>query len=224
MEDNRRRSIAILLLIGISPFIFNGFYNPLIYKYPILYWTLSLAAWIAMPLGIYLYSTRKGLFTRQDLGFIVDFSTRQKTDNFFLGMLCLPFLLHWLAFYFYDLAIELFPSSSGEMQFSYKWIIPRHGPNRYLIILYLGLTAGFVEEFYYRGMFRLIFKPGRFNTFLYILSSSLFFSIVHWESGIHSMFETFFYGLLAASAYVVIGSIWPLVVAHAFTDIYIYSR
>jgi len=80
------------------------------------------------------------------------------------------------------------------------------------------LTAGFVEEIYYRGMMSRLFPDGWRGTLLYVPVSSLVFASVHWDGGVWTMFEALTFGLAAGAIFRATRNLWPLIVAHAVID------
>ena len=45
--------IAALFTLGILPYELNGFYNPLVVDIPWAFWTLEIASYVLLPLGVY---------------------------------------------------------------------------------------------------------------------------------------------------------------------------
>lgn len=53
---------------------------------------------------------------------------------------------------------------------------------------------------------------------LYLAISPVLFALIHWESGAANTAASYIFGLLAAGSYVVLRNLWPLIVAHVYTD------
>ncbi|MCP4490417.1 MAG: CPBP family intramembrane metalloprotease [Gammaproteobacteria bacterium] len=103
-------------------------------------------------------------------------------------------------------------------------MIPEDRIGRLIVITYFSLTAGVVEELYFRGLlFRAL--AGCKNHFLiFIAISPVLFSLVHWESGLANVLSTYLFGLFFAGTYLVFQNIWPLVVGHTVTDLVWFSQ
>jgi len=116
----------------------------------------------------------------------------------------------------------LLQSGAKEVTFDYSQTLGGKGALRITKVIYYSIGAGLVEEFYYRGLFKLLFKPGRGRMILYVLLSAIIFSSVHWEGGFVKLFVSFLLGLIFAGAYLWIKNLWPLVVAHFLTDFFLF--
>ena len=82
-----------------------------------------------------------------------------------------------------------------------------------------------VEEIVYRGIpHKLIFENKRIvrKKFIYILFTSVAFSAIHWDKGLHLLIGTFIFGLLAGWLYLKLRNLWPLVGGHFLYDFYIF--
>jgi len=111
-----------------------------------------------------------------------------------------------------------------EFQFSFSLVIP-DGSLRIPAILYLALTAGFVEEVTYRGLVWTAISRmnlGIFRKGIYLTSSSLLFAAVHWEQGLASVVGALGFGFVAAVFYLQLRNLWPMITAHSLADIYFF--
>ena len=214
--------IGILFVVGIMPFELNGFYNPHLIKNPVLFWSIDVFTYVIMPLCIYLAGIRKKLYTNKELGFHFDIHGREKATPFFIGLILLPFIFYYGFFLFNYIGAYLLEGVAGKLTFDYSQAVSGGIAIRIINVIYLAISAGLVEEFYYRGMFKLLFKPGRFNVILYVLLSAVIFSSVHWEGGNVKLFTTFLFGLVAACAYLWVKNLWPLVFAHFVADFLLF--
>ena len=87
-------------------------------------------------------------------------------------------------------------------------------------ILFFAVTAGVVEEFYYRGLCRELFCQDTRNQTLYVLVSASLFAVAHWEGGTNSIAVSFLMGIFLAGSYLRIRNLWPLVAGHIAVDLY----
>jgi membrane protease YdiL (CAAX protease family) len=107
----------------------------------------------------------------------------------------------------------------------YKSVIP-DGLFHFPVVLYFGVTAGVVEEIFFRAL-PLLYVKERFRNRVpltgYVLTTSVLFGVAHWENGAHEVVATIIYGLLAGALYLKLRDLWPLVGAHALIDIWEFS-
>lgn len=194
----------------------NGIYNRHLVHFPSLFWVIDFATWYVLPLSIVLLIKRRRTFNLSDFGFKrIIFG---KKNILFLALVCI--IVTPITYFIYILCYKLSLSIIETVHvFSYESMMPSNKFMRFIIIFYYSLSAGFVEELYYRGIFRKIFDQFTKKTLLYILLSSLIFSLVHWEGGIQNVIATFGLGLFLSILYVKINNIWPLVTGHLVTDI-----
>jgi len=81
------------------------------------------------------------------------------------------------------------------------------------------LTAGFCEEFLFRGfLFWVIVRAGG-NRWVQVIVTSLAFGLAHLMWGPWGMFWTVILGLTLAGVRLWRGSVWPAIIAHALLDL-----
>jgi len=102
--------------------------------------------------------------------------------------------------------------------FSYADVIPADGVARALVVLWFGLSAGVIEETLYRAYAWHLAAYCRRPRLIYLVLAPFLFALVHWEGGAASLAASWFYGLVAAIAYLALRNLWPLVVGHCTTD------
>ena len=105
--------------------------------------------------------------------------------------------------------------------FSWAAVLPT-GLMGYLGKLYLAVSAGFVEEIYFRGLFRHVLYsvlPKRFRESCFLVASAIAFGAIHWEGGLARLVATAIIGLLAARLFTWLGTLWPLIFAHIVVDL-----
>ena len=95
--------------------------------------------------------------------------------------------------------------------------LPRLG-NSWVVFSYEILSAAIYEELFFRSLlFYLFVDRLKSKIFVYVIASSLLFSLCHWEKGLHIVVATLFFGIMASSFYAVYKSLVPLVTAHILT-------
>jgi membrane protease YdiL (CAAX protease family) len=102
--------------------------------------------------------------------------------------------------------------------FDYSQAAPRNALGALLVLLYLSLSAGVVEEIVFRGL-PALFLPPR----LYPLLSAAAFGLIHWESGGRVVIATFLVGVVLAALYLRVRNLWPFVAGHAITDMLAFT-
>ena len=90
--------------------------------------------------------------------------------------------------------------------------------------LYFSLAAAIFEEVLFRGVlaFALLGARTLIRVALYVLISSVFFSLAHVDSDLPGLVALAYTGVVASIAYVVVQNVWPLIIAHFCTDLFIY--
>ncbi len=214
-----RGTCYILFFVAISPFFLNDLYNPII-KDTWLYWILELMSWVVIPLIFCFYMHRQKVICFSDMFSLIFIKQRRPVLLIFIGILFVP-VFYWV----YTVSFYLFEGVFGTVQIVnhtnvYRDVISDSGKSSILIILYYSITAGVVEELYYRGICRTFIK----NKLCFVLSSSLLFSAAHWGDGGAKLFATFILGLVYAWVYVKIKNLWPLIISHALMDILLFAN
>ena len=96
--------------------------------------------------------------------------------------------------------------------FDYRQAIPRSLVASVLVLLYLSLSAGLVEEIVFRALPALCLPAH-----LYPVVSAAAFAAIHWESGSRVVVTAFALGLVLAGLYLWLRNLWPFVAGHALT-------
>jgi len=187
---------------------------------------LEFIIWVVLPVLIIGYCIKSDLVSFRELGFHSRVSEiySPNTDAilFILLLFITPLLLYECYVYFYHLSESLFPVNYGATDFNYGSTLSLNGKKSLSVILYYALTAGLVEEVYYRAMFFRLVEDVRHNFIVYVVVSSLIFSSVHWEGGVRNLFTAFIYGMCCSVIYYKTRNLWPLFLGHFLTDYLIY--
>lgn len=116
--------------------------------------------------------------------------------------------------------VHLVPSLAGSY-FETQSPLPSQGLGKLFTALYLAALYGFFEEVFYRGLLRQWTTAlfGASHVLGYVLISTTLFAIAHWGWGLAHMIAMFAVGLFAASMFVKLGDLRPLVIAHILYDL-----
>lgn len=216
MDDSSKKTLFIALIgIGTFPFLVNGYINSVLYTIPIAYWSFEVLSWILIPIIVLTIAIKYGGLKASQLG--LSFEVCGKKNIPLLIFLCILFcpIDYYLYTELYKVFSELFPAESF---FEYESVVPKDGYMRVVVAIYFGLSAGIVEEFYYRGFFYRTAQFFSHPTAVYVIASPLIFSVVHWEGGTANLLTTYIFGLLAVFAFLYIRNLWPFIIGHIFTD------
>ncbi len=211
--------MSILLLIGLAPAEFNWLYLSRLSDRPVLFWLVDFGRFVVLPATIFCWAIYRGLFRPADLGLHRRVFGKSNDVLFVAVMVAVPILLCGLDGLNLRIAV---PFSSNETVFSYAKMLPPPGPStgflRFLAVSYMAICAGVVEEFYYRGIVRIICGRGRTGSALFVIVSSALFALPHWYGGIAKIVYAELFALEAAVIYLAIGNLWPLILAHIIID------
>lgn len=216
MESIKQRNLLIgITAIGISPLLVNGYVNSKIYTLPILYWSFEFLTWIVVPTLALIYAARKGALTFPDIGIHRKIAGRNNLP--LLVVLCL--LLGPIDLLLYSnllvLSAAAFPSTG---LFAYQSVMPDSVALRVLVAVYFALTAGIVEEVFFRGLLFKVATCFSRPMMVYLTWSPLLFALIHWENGAANVAATYVLGVFVALVYIAVRNLWPLIVGHVYTD------
>jgi len=224
----KRIELVFLLAIGIAPFYLNGFYNsPLAKSDRTKFWLVEILTWIAMPTALLLIGRYRRLYTWTDFGLTTKVRGARHPWILLALLFAVPCAMLRLDLSVSAWAEATLPSGWPLPPFRYTDVIPPPGPDtgtfRLLSLAHLCLTAGIVEELYYRAALNRLFPRGRLSSLAYIIISSIVFAGAHWEGGLPQLAETFAFGILAATLFRLTGNLLPLIVGHVITDWYWFA-
>ena len=212
---NHRNLYSGLLLLGLLPFLVNGFLNPILYNYPFLYWVFELLSWVALPILVFTICVRVGDLKLAEIGIRQNIFGEGSTELLIVICVIYALISYFLYSIFLFIGEELFP---GEPLFFYQQVVPTEGIFRSIVLIYLALSAALVEELYCRGLFFKISRYFKYSILFYVLASPLLFASLHWEGGIANVFATYLFGLLSALMFLWFKNLWPLIAGHLLTN------
>jgi len=180
-----------------------------------------------MPTVLLYVGLRSRLFTPTDLGLTTQVCGARRPWLLLALSVVVPFAFWKLDISVVAWALATLPNGWPVPSFRYTDVIPPPGPGtgfyRLLALVHLCITAGVVEELYYRAAMDRLFPRGWRAGAAYVLVSSLVFAGAHEEGGLRSVTEAFAVGILAATVFRLTGNVWPLIVGHIITDWYWFT-
>jgi len=215
LDQNRQKHLYLLLLcLGIVPFLINGWVNSLIHASAVAYWSFELVSWVLIPVLVFSVAGRNGL-SLADLG--LDARIFGQKNLLLVVVLCVIFcpVNLWVYKHTYKFFEALLPSAP---YFQYETIVPTRGVMKVVVSLYFSLSAGIVEELYFRGFIHRVSRFFARPAVVYMVFSPLVFAMVHWEGGPSNLLATYVFGLFNGIAFLAMRNLWPLVFGHIFTD------
>lgn len=221
----QRRKLLLLLVIGILPAMLNGLYTLLLAAQPPLYWFVDVVSFVVVPAVLVGIAIRERLVTPSELGLHGLVNGRRARLELAILLVGAPIVLPVLVFPITGgIGHRLFPTGGPVVPFSYEWVLP--SPDlpgwRALMILYLSVTAGVVEELYFRALLYRLLSPSH-GWLTYVSLSAGLFGAVHWEAGMAMVMSVALYGIVLAALFRATRNLWPLMLAHAATDIVVLS-
>lgn len=217
----RNKAYTYALLIGIFPFMANGYINHKISQNLALYWSFELFSWLILPTAIFAYLFKYHGLKWQDLG--IHRLVNDSNNIFYLAFSCMLFMM--LSYPLYQLCVSISHLMVGQTPslFSYESMQPSSRLLKWLTACYYAISAGVVEELYYRGLLYKITRQFKQANLWFILCSPLLFSLSHWEQGLNGLIETYLFGLVFGFCYLLIKNLWPLIAGHVITDVIWFS-
>ena len=217
LSKNIKPNILLLAILpSIAIGLMNGFYKESLYSLaPIWFWVVDAVQFVLIPSVAlfalaYLGGVRPNRYGFRHIG-IANLILLTVLATLIFGLLYEPFS------FFFSILLK-----TSVPEFTYKKIIPQSPVLHLIVVLYFSASAAFVEEIVFRAIPWYYFslqKAEKSHMWLYIISSSLLFGLIHWENGLHEVASTFVLGVFACVLYAKIKNIWPLVGAHFITDI-----
>ena len=149
-----------------------------------------------------------------DLGFVAPGGT-----GFYIGVALLALMTGLLGYSWRQVTGLSADAKAQQIQSlgDLVYFLPRSRRD-FRLFFFTSITAGIVEEIFYRG-FAIWYLTHFMPLWAAVIVSSLMFGLGHSYQGAAGMLKTGVIGLSMAVLYVVTGSIWLPIVAHALLDI-----
>lgn len=223
LAQRRQLSRANAILVATTTFILisigDGSLGSLFRAFPASFWLFDTLKFVALPAVLLYWLARSCDVTPKSYGLKKVAGHRTCVDSF--GVIAIPAISLYFAYRFTG---ALFAFILGEQET--PSLLREMTPSGYLhapAVVYFAITAGLVEEIFFRGL-PLLFLHQRMGTafpaMAYVLGTSLLFGAAHWENGRHEVMATFCYGALSSFLYLKLRNLWPLVAAHTLIDLW----
>jgi membrane protease YdiL (CAAX protease family) len=96
--------------------------------------------------------------------------------------------------------------------------LPSNSEYKLVFALYFGLTAGVVEEFFFRGVIKKITDSYKRSHLTFVVTSTLTFASIHWAAGITALSISAAAGFSMALLYLKFRDLKPLMLGHFLYD------
>ena len=223
MEAERRAHarLARAVAIAASPYLVlsvtSGYFWHVLRQRPTLFWLFDVFRFVVLPslTLIWLAKARRVGPGRYGLAS----TNRENVIHLILSVMALTFVLHIVLLLSDSLVAVVLNQSFTRSR--YEDLIT-DGPLRVPVIAYLALSAGIVEEIFFRGL-PLLYVESRFAVLplaAYVLGTSSVFAVCHLGHGWQDFVAALAYGLVASALYVRLRNLWPLVGSHVLVDLW----
>ncbi len=201
---------AFLVYFGVT--LSKGFWFPFLPE--TYFWMADVFCFVVLPASLVIL-LKLPLFPEYAIGKQKIRSEPPGTLIFFSFILSLAL---WVAYsvsgYFANALIQdlspIFP-----VRISYESHIPKNGFGAFLVVIYFALTAGLVEEYFFRGLLNIAMaRNATKNVVLFVLVSSICFTAIHWGGGARNLLSSFLPGLVLAVTFVRIRDIRVCMLGH----------
>ena len=216
---NNKYIIIVAWIACTIPMYANGFYNIKLESNPSLFWAIDFFSWIVMPFTCFVSLYKYDIL---DLGYFGLIGSPIRWSWLIILSIITAFVAPLLSIFIDNNFRAIFPLTFLYIPFSYEYMIPHNTSLRIAGTLYLAVTASIVEEILFRTLTYKYFANNIIGRIAYITFTSLLFSFAHWESDIYGMFNIFIWGVCASTLYILVKSIWPIIIGHLAIDLAVY--
>ena len=199
----------------------NGWINAKIHENIVAFWGFEIFSWVLLPLSIFLYLFKYRGITPTYLG--LHGKVNGKENSEYLTSICLLMIFISYPLYLTSNFIAGHIVVPSQPLFLYASVQPPSPFFKLLTALYYAMTAGIVEELYYRGIFFRIVQKLSHPRIFYLTLSPALFAIAHWEQGIQNILSTWIYGFVFCMFFLRFRNLWPLILGHIITDFIWFS-
>jgi hypothetical protein len=188
-------------------------HGPLVY-----FWAYDIMAWVVLPLTALLLIHKASIVSGTDYGLSAQLGFKDIIFSIPLPLLVL-FVVYWFTRELSRGLIATWPTD-----FSYTEALKGLGPFSIVGTVYLSATAALWESIFYIGLPWLFFSrsvgTSAWSRRLFIFLTAVLFGAAHFEGGSASVVAGFFFQWVAARCYFKLGTLWPIIGAHALIDVY----
>ncbi len=214
-----RRPTLLVWAVGLTFLagFLNGFYDPYLSRYPLAYWLVDVGVHV-LPLVLMAAAVRAGQVSLNDLGLRWTTDYKHGRLNLVVLLLTTPIVTP---------LIFLFSEIWGHRLVPLDWpfvlpsldALPESRFWRGVLVYYLSISAGVVEELVFRSALLLILPRRCAVGIGYIVISAGLFGLIHWEQGPYALIAKGLFGAFMAVLYRGPRNIWPPIVSHTFIDL-----
>jgi membrane protease YdiL (CAAX protease family) len=219
---SRREAVLLALFPFVAVSLLNHHYAAYLHGVaPAYFWYADVAHFLLLPVLAWVLVLRPAGIGAADCGLSLSDKALQRTKAPTLLVALLVAAVTWPAF---SIASASFWQYADP--FSIGRVLPAQALAKLGVAIYMSATAAFVEEVAYRALPWLWFSCAvshRWRSVAYVATTSLIFAAVHSEQGPGGVLASFWFGLVAALVYVRLRKLWPLVLAHFATDLFIFG-
>lgn len=213
-------ALAPMLLQSLA----DGLYKGSLYQWStVAFWFVDVTKFVLLPGAVLWCLARFGGVRPRDFG--LRWPRTPDERNALLGGAFLAcFVLVPVYFLAQEWIWRVWPHSAPE--FTYELALPRTSVLRWLVIGYYAITAGVVEEIVFRGLpwtWAVRFGDTRAIRWTWVAVTSVLFGLAHWENGASDALAAIVFGVGAATIYLKLRSLWPLILAHVVADVIAYA-
>jgi hypothetical protein len=214
-----QQAAFVVLLPFISLHLADGLWKPILVAGPTIYfWAYDLFTWVVVPV-VCLAALHKSSPTRsREYGLAAPLGWADVLYVLPLPLIAtalaqlLSFWIAWVAFGY--------PKPS----FSYVPALEALGDLRIVGTVYLAATAGLWESVFYIGLPWLVVSQNLGGSITvkrsFAVVSAIVFAVAHFESGPAALVGALVFQVVAVHWYFRLGTLWPIICAHALLDAY----
>lgn len=207
---------TILIMFFIA--FINGFYIEWIFQTNLLIaWAYDILQFVVIPFSLFFILFKYYDITPDCYGILMPSDQFNRNTLIYNSIVSAIILV-----VFYKATYALVDRFVGDIPFDGYFNLIPEGLMQIPVIIYLSITAAIVEEIVFRGLPLFIFKKHTNNKYfniVFVITTSVLFSSIHWESGAPDLAATFVFGVLAAILYLHYKNLIPLMFAHFVGDL-----
>lgn len=227
-DSGGRRAAREALLLAMFPFIAISLLNHFSIRYlltvhPAWFWALDLIQFVLAPLIAWQFALRPLKLGQQDYGLVMPGNKYLPKES--AGEMLFAALLMVAAFWPIHVILEGMLWRFGS-EIAVRRAMPTALPWSLLVPIYMSVSAALVEEMAYRSLpwlYCSLALPERWRNLVYVAATSLVFAFAHSEQGPAGIFSALWFGLIAATMYLKLRSLWPLVLGHFLIDMIVFG-
>lgn len=222
MDSKRKGLLFFLILVVVCRIVGGLFLGNFSSQGTTVFWAREAVLFLAIPVSYLIFIARRYSVYPRSYGLQGPGLNYSFIELFGLSVLCV--FVYFFINYLIAIAIlkRIFPPIPSI--FSFDQVIS-HGLLRIPVVVYLAVSAGFIEEIFFRGILREIIvgeNETRRSNFTYVSISSLAYAMSHWGAQTYEILSVSITGILACCLYLKFRNLWPLIVAHVGLNLVVF--